>query len=461
MARKVRVRKKRRSSQIPLYLKRITIRNIRCFEKIGIGLAYEGKPRKWGVILGDNGVGKTTLLRCIAMGLCDASSAGGLLGEIYGEWNRKSHGKSQNGEILIEFIPPRGGEKRQIRTRFFTDPSGYTRIEQKTQPKNFPWGRIFVCGYGAARRAFSTKDYDEYAAIDAVYSLFNYDISLQNPELVLWRINRLTRRIRSEADYERYRDKTKGFLDSIASILMLEPGAVALTKSGLSMKGPWGDFQSVGGLADGYQATLAWIADLLGWAYLYNDGRPLTRISGIVIIDEIEQHLHPRWQRKIIGLLRRQFPYIQFIATTHTPMCAIGTTELDDSECELIVLERHELEVRAVENFKPPRGQWADQVLTSRLFKLPTAGDEGLLEATSRYNQLMSKERETMSPGERREAAQIHAMLSNVLRAPKSEFEGLIEEAVMDALKAQANKAISRAAARFEVRRQMRALRSK
>lgn len=461
MARKVRVRKKRRSSQAPLYLKRIAIRNVRCFEKVSIQLASNGKPRKWGVIFGDNGVGKTTLLRCIAMGLCDASSVGGLLGEIYGEWNRKSHGKSQNAEILIEFVSPRGGRRRWIKTRFIVDPSGYTRVAQETEPKNFPWGRIFVCGYGAARRAFSTKDYDEYAAIDAIYSLFNYDTALQNPELVLWRINSLTRRIKSEADYEGYRTKTKEFLDSIACILMLEPGSVALTKSGLSIKGPWGDFQPIGGIADGYQATLAWIADLLGWAYLYNEGRSRSAISGILIIDELEQHLHPRWQRKIIGLLRRQFPHMQFIATTHTPMCAIGTTELDDSECELIVLEGHEHEVKAVENFKPPRHQWADQILTSRLFKLPTAGDEKLLESISRYNQLMSKGKEIISSNERREASRIHAVLSDVLKAPKSEFEGRIESAVMDALEAQANDAISRAAARFEVRRQLRAVRSK
>jgi predicted ATPase len=360
MAKRVRIRKRRRSSQTPLYLKRITVRNVRCFKKISIGLAINGKPRPWGVILGDNNVGKTTLLRCIAIGLCDASSAGGLLGEVYGEWNRKSHGKPQNAEILIEFMPSRNGAKRQIKTKFHTDPSGYTRVDQKTEPKTFPWGRIFVCGYGAARRAFSTKDFDEYAAIDAVYSLFNYDTALQNPELVLSRINRLTGKIKSEEDYERYRTKTRGFLDSIAAILLLEPGSVRLTRSGLSIKGPWGDFQSIGGLADGYQATLAWIADLIGWAYLYNAGRRLARVSGIVIIDELEQHLHPRWQRKIIGLLRRQFPNIQFIATTHTPMCAIGTTELDDSECEPVVLERHEQEVRAVENLKPPRHQWAD-----------------------------------------------------------------------------------------------------
>jgi hypothetical protein len=142
-------------------------------------------------------------------------------------------------------------------------------------------------------------------------------------------------------------------------------------------------------------------------------------------------------------------------------MCAIGTTELPDSECELIVLERHDLEVKAVENFTPPRHQWADQVLTPRLFELPTAGDDELLEATSRYNQLMSKKKDTMTLAERREAFRLHAMLKTALGAPKSKFEGLIEKAVMSALEAEADKAISRVAARFEVRRQIGAIRPK
>jgi hypothetical protein len=84
-----------------------------------------------------------------------------------------------------------------------------------------------------------------------------------------------------------------------------------------------------------------------------------------------------------------------------------------------------------------------------------------LLEATSRYNQLMAKKQKTLNFGERREAARIYAMLSDALKVPKSEFEGLIEGMVMDALKAQADKAISQAAARFEVRRQIRSIRTK
>jgi predicted ATP-binding protein involved in virulence len=45
----------------------------------------------------------------------------------------------------------------------------------------------------------------------------------------------------------------------------------------------------------------------------------LEETPGIVLIDELDLHLHPKWQRRIIEDLRRTFPKIQFIATTHSP----------------------------------------------------------------------------------------------------------------------------------------------
>lgn len=41
--------------------------------------------------------------------------------------------------------------------------------------------------------------------------------------------------------------------------------------------------------------------------------------EGIVLIDEIELHMHPSWQRRILGVLKQLFPNVQFIITTHSP----------------------------------------------------------------------------------------------------------------------------------------------
>ena len=65
-----------------LYLSRVQLYNVRCFNELDIALGGPGiEPAGWNLILGDNATGKSTLLRSIAMGLCDEASAAGLLKE--------------------------------------------------------------------------------------------------------------------------------------------------------------------------------------------------------------------------------------------------------------------------------------------------------------------------------------------------------------------------------------------
>lgn len=75
-------------------------------------------------------------------------------------------------------------------------------------------------------------------------------------------------------------------------------------------------------LSDGYRSTLAMAADLAWRAVVLNPqhGDMAPRLtSGVVLVDEIDLHLHPRWQRRILGDLRRAFPRFQFVVTTHSP----------------------------------------------------------------------------------------------------------------------------------------------
>lgn len=82
-------------------------------------------------------------------------------------------------------------------------------------------------------------------------------------------------------------------------------------------------------LSDGEKCTLALLGDLARRIALANPFKenPLEG-DGIVLIDEIELHMHPQWQRRILGVLRTVFPNIQFIVTTHSPQVL---SELDDS----------------------------------------------------------------------------------------------------------------------------------
>lgn len=75
-------------------------------------------------------------------------------------------------------------------------------------------------------------------------------------------------------------------------------------------------------LSDGYKNTLSMIADIAYRMAILNPqllDRVLTDTSGIVLIDEIDLHLHPLWQQRIIGDLRSIFPQVQFIVSTHAP----------------------------------------------------------------------------------------------------------------------------------------------
>lgn len=99
------------------------------------------------------------------------------------------------------------------------------------------------------------------------------------------------------------------------------PLAMKVDKDGISLR--------VEQLSDGEKCTLALIGDLARRISLANPSRenPLEG-EGIVLIDEIELHMHPQWQRRIVPTLKRIFPNIQFIVTTHSPQ-VLG--ELDES----------------------------------------------------------------------------------------------------------------------------------
>lgn len=91
-------------------------------------------------------------------------------------------------------------------------------------------------------------------------------------------------------------------------------------------------------LSDGYRNVVSIAADLAIKAAMLNPQlaeRALELSPGVVLIDELDLHLHPKWQRRVIGDLRRTFPMLQFICTTHSPFLI---QSLRSGE-ELIVLD--------------------------------------------------------------------------------------------------------------------------
>jgi len=71
-------------------ISRLKLQNIKCFKDIEISFENkEGAIQNWSLFVGDNGYGKTTILRSLAIGLCDQESASGLLLELHGEYLRQ------------------------------------------------------------------------------------------------------------------------------------------------------------------------------------------------------------------------------------------------------------------------------------------------------------------------------------------------------------------------------------
>jgi len=84
------------------------------------------------------------------------------------------------------------------------------------------------------------------------------------------------------------------------------------------------NYYKVSQLSDGYRAMLALVMDLArrmaqSHGAGYGTGQPLLSVPAIVLIDEIELHLHPSWQQSVLTTLMNIFPNTQFIVTTHSP----------------------------------------------------------------------------------------------------------------------------------------------
>ena len=146
----------------------------------------------------------------------------------------------------------------------------------------------------------------------------------------------LENEMRLSGDLE-YRDRSLNAVRKAISNLLDHAENLRIQRHPLAMKidkrDTHGNIRSlaVHQLSDGEKCSLALLGDLSRRLSLANpslenpnEGR------GVVLIDELELHMHPAWQRKIIAVLKKTFPHVQFILSTHSPQ-VLG--ELDDSFC--------------------------------------------------------------------------------------------------------------------------------
>jgi len=369
-----------------MQISRIRLRNIRAFREMDLDLRDKGgSPRLRTLIIGRNGTCKTTLLRSIVLGLCDATDATALLKEHIG--GMVSEG-ARLGEIEIEMMPPEGGDPillRQVIERQGEDKEGaLAPIDRRASRQPF------VCAYGAGRFGIGSETGREYRIADSAFTLFNYRQTLMDTELTLRRLQDFL----GSAKYERTLMGIKRALSlpAEAEILLPPGGGIELSSPAIGRR------VRLDGWADGYRMTFTWLLDLYGWAMRADRINDDGFIEGIVLVDELEQHLHPSMQTEILPQLQAVLPRAQIFATTHSPLIALGA-----KPAELVVLRREGDLVQVEEDVPNFSGYSAkDMLLDERLFDTEAYGPEARLKI-SRYHELAAIPDERRSEAERQE----------------------------------------------------------
>jgi energy-coupling factor transporter ATP-binding protein EcfA2 len=357
-----------------LYLSKAELINVQGFENLTI--RFTGKDNQvlmYSLFLGNNSAGKTSFLRCLALGMCDETGASGLIEELQSPFIRQGEKEAvisieliaSNGRYRIVTKVKRINTSERIRQHYYSLSEAGAIIE--IQPEDFPWDNLFVCGYGAGRILGEiTKTYEKYRVPDAIGTLFRYDQPMQHPELSLHRLVMATRKQVGEHAVEQ--QILQRFLALIGELFMLTAqDRIELTEKGIQIINAEKAFPLLAS-GDGYKNTAAWVLDMVTWKILAARSLEPTEMSGIVLLDEVEQHLHPNWQRHLVRLMRQQFPKIQWIATTHSPISAAGTADLPDDEYQLLRFDREPQSFIQLVEVPSLRGLKADQVLTSTAF---------------------------------------------------------------------------------------------
>jgi energy-coupling factor transporter ATP-binding protein EcfA2 len=327
-----------------MYITEIELRNIRSISVARWTVTADGSPG-WHVIIGDNGSGKSTFLRSIALALVGPTEAAALR-QDWTEWLAKGR---PHGSISLKLHCDWGKDKwsgkgntpispqlpvKIALTRSLDD----VRIAKATtnfDPDRYVWGNgagWFSASYGPFRRfAGGDKDYEKVfysnPRLAAHLSVFGENIALS--ECLRWLQDLQFKKLENDTAAGKLLDaisqfvNQEGFLPHQARLHSISSREV-LFVDGNDCKLP------VEELSDGYRSVLSMTFELIRQlSRVYDPAEIFAQVEnakvivtapGVVLIDEADVHLHPTWQRRIGVWLREHFPKIQFIVTTHSPL---------------------------------------------------------------------------------------------------------------------------------------------
>jgi predicted ATP-binding protein involved in virulence len=164
----------------------------------------------------------------------------------------------------------------------------------------------------------------------------------------------------------------------------------------------------------GYRTTIAWMVDLAVRLFKrYPDSEDPLAEPAIVLVDEIDLHMHPKWQRDIMQFLTDRFPNTQFIVTAHSPLVVQAAQDAN------IVLLRREGDRVVIDNNPEIIDNWrVDQVLTS-VFEMPSARPAKIEPLLQRRKEILTKPKLTAS--DRAELKELEAQIGTLPTAETSE----------------------------------------
>jgi predicted ATP-binding protein involved in virulence len=164
----------------------------------------------------------------------------------------------------------------------------------------------------------------------------------------------------------------------------------------------------LGQLSDGYQSMAAWCGDLLyRITEAFPDRKDPLATRGVLLIDELDLHLHPVWRRKLVDFLSGTFPNFQFVATTHSAL-----TAQQSGEGELYVIRREGSQQRPtlVPFVGEPRKMMLHQLLMSPMFGLATMDSMEVEHARSVVRRLSTR-KAVLNEDEKKQLRSMQAVL--------------------------------------------------
>lgn len=371
----------------PVHIHGLVLKNLRCFEEQHLELTSpEDGKGQWLVLLGENGMGKTTMLRAITLALSRPEVAGAYLTRSSGEAPLIRHvrGSSKRGEIFVrlesdlasvQIKPSRGIEQLWV------------TAAPVPRPPVFAYGCRRGSALGGPDRGGNP---DPLRGAD---TLFDESASLIHADTWLRGLKLAANEDPSE----------RAFFEAMCRTL--EAVLLGVDRISVEAKHTWVQGPKIGrvplaGLSDGYLTTLGWVVDFIArWArYALDVGYVLGErfnesMPCVVLIDELDLHLHPRWQTEVISRLRDTFPMTTFVATTHNPLTLHGTKPGEVH----VIRQTDDGALEIVQRDLPP-GIRTDQVLTGEWFGLRSTLDQDTLELLDRHRELLRARRPEDDP---------------------------------------------------------------